>query len=58
MVRCQVCQKSVQRAQRVVTETRSKTYEPRFRDKTCVDKGGTGTEIVSEIVACSGCVAQ
>lgn len=39
-----------------VTKTRERTYTERsqtFRGKNIFDKGGTGTEVVSEVDSCS-----
>lgn len=61
------------RAAKVVVQTRTKTYEPRGRapdargnrfsrgrrtTRPNYDKGGEGTEIVREVMACPDCEAK
>lgn len=58
MIRCDRCGKSVKSATRIVAETRPKTYAPRWRDKKLLDRGGEGTEIAREEVACAPCLGQ
>ena len=77
MFRCQSCQTVVPagtRAQRVVVQTRPKTYEPRgdrpgfdrgsrfrgrrVKKKKVFDQGGTGTEIVRELLVCPSCASR
>lgn len=77
MFRCQSCETVVPagtRAQRVVVQTRQKTYEPRgdrpgsdrgsrfrgrrVKKKRVFDQGGTGTEIVRELLVCPTCAER
>lgn len=75
MYRCQLCGKVTPRnmpAQRLVTETRVKTYPKRRnaqppttrakkrsnRENWRDDPGGTGREIAREVVACVKCVKK
>ena len=58
--RCQECGKAVkpgEPAHRVVTEVRAVTYPLRRNARgDVIDKGGSGSEIVSEKTLCGSCV--
>lgn len=59
MVKCDRCGKSVERANRVVVETRAHQHPEReyhIKKEKFYDKGGPGTQIVREENVCSGCL--
>ena len=46
---------------RVATKTRDKVYPKRYHaeyPKVCIDEGGYGKEIVTEVLMCRACVAD
>jgi hypothetical protein len=60
--RCEICkqpQPDHTKPVRVVTEEREKIYPPRYRsDRTLIDEGGVGTEIVKEKSLCQPCARR
>lgn len=58
MVKCKNCKKSVRKTEKVVVETRNVSYPEREyikNHKKMNDRGGTGWEIVKELVLCLEC---